>query len=92
MIEIAPIQVTDEGVLIPRQYLSDSDEFEIVLSETYVLVRPKKNGPESNLLPSESSRFSFVGIAHTSNPNASKEVEEILEREIDRRSGWTLDK
>ena len=89
---IEPIQVTDEGVLIPRQYLSNTEEFEIVLSETHVLIRPKSHAHSLELLPSESDRFSFVGIARTNNPDASIEVEEILEREIDRRSGWTLDK
>jgi hypothetical protein len=78
---VQPIQVTKEGVLIPRKYLSGAVEFEIVVSEDHVLVRPKADGDQA-LLPSESSRFSFVGIAKSKNPDASAEVEEILRREM----------
>lgn len=78
---IPPIQVNDTGVLIPRSYLQDASEFEFEVIDGYVLVRPKANGGLT-LRPSTSSRFSFVGIAETRNPNASVEVEEILEREL----------
>ena len=81
---IPPIQITDTGVLIPRSYLQDARDFEFEVIDSYVLVRPKANG-KSTLRPSTSSRFSFVGIAETRNPNASIEVEEILERELGRR-------
>ncbi|KAA3658461.1 MAG: hypothetical protein DWQ04_25060 [Chloroflexi bacterium] len=81
---VQPIQVTKEGVLIPRKYLPGADEFEFVVSEDHVLIRPKTNG-EQSLLPSESSRFSFVGIAKSSNPDASADVEEILRREMGNR-------
>ena len=37
---------------------------------------------EPELLPSESSRFSFIGIAKSKNPNASSEFEEILDTEL----------
>jgi hypothetical protein len=88
MKEIAPIQVTDEGVLIPRQYLSDSDEFELVLSDAFLLVRPKLS---EEPLPEVQKRFPWIGMAETKDPTASVRVEEILAEEIDRRAGWTLD-
>ncbi|MCB8942679.1 MAG: hypothetical protein H6658_02770 [Ardenticatenaceae bacterium] len=88
MIEIAPIQVTDKGIWIPRQYLSDSDEFELVLSDTFLLVRPKLS---EEPLPEVQERFPWIGIAETKDPTASERFEEILAEEIDRRAGWTLD-
>jgi hypothetical protein len=87
MIEIEPIQVTDEGVLIPLQYLPGSGEYELVLSESYVLIRAKPSAQ-----PAQKSWLSdLVGIAETNDPTASTRVEEILADEIDRRAGWTLD-
>ena len=81
---VMPIRVTEDGVLIPREYLPGSNKFEFVLMDDFVLVRPQRlNQPE--LLPSESKRFSFVGIAETRNPKASEEVEEILQQELGRR-------
>lgn len=77
------IKITDDGVLIPREYLKQSREFELEVQNGDVLIRPKP-GHTSELLPSESSRFSFVGIGKSSNPNASAEVEEILQQELGR--------
>jgi hypothetical protein len=81
-----PARVTDEGVLIPREYLQPGDEFEAVVQNGDVLVRPKKSEP----LPDVHKRFPWIGIGETKDPTASERVEEILEAEIDRRSGWTL--
>lgn len=78
--EIKPIQIMEQGVLIPLEYLHNAHEFEFELVNGHVLVRAKQEEPA--LLPSESSRFSFVGIAHSRNPNASIEVEDILQREL----------
>jgi len=86
---VIPIQVTEEGVLIPKTYLPGAGELEIIDGPEYVLVRPKAPPVQPALLPSKSRRFSFVGIAHTRNPRASVEAEEILEREVDRRTGWS---
>ena len=99
---LQPIQVLENAVLIPVEYLSNATEFEFERVNGHVLVRPKQNGDaktrqsqtqaslsdeESDyLLPSESSRFSFVGIAETRNPYASEEVENILNEELGRRS------
>jgi hypothetical protein len=81
-----PVEVTAEGVLIPIEYLQPADEFEAEIQNGYVVVRPKSvpttSEEEPELLPSESSRFSFIGIARSKNPNASYEVEEILEKEL----------
>ena len=42
-----PIQVTDEGVLIPKTYLQNSDAVEVVITPNYVLVKPKRqSAPE----------------------------------------------
>lgn len=76
-----PIQVTEEGVLIPLDYLQNAREFELELQNDNVLIRPKPNRA-AELHSSESTRFSFVGIGRSSNPNASAEVEEILQREL----------
>ncbi len=78
---VYPIQITEEGVLIPREYLPGVNEIETVITEEHILIRPKLSN-EPDLLPSESSRFSFVGIANSSNPNASVEVEDILHIEM----------
>lgn len=85
--DILPIQVTKKGVVIPRAYLP-GEQFELVVSEKHILVRPKTNGTHS-LQPSESSRFSFVGIATSENPNASVEVEEILQQELGQKPDST---
>ncbi|MCB9432429.1 MAG: hypothetical protein H6668_10635 [Ardenticatenaceae bacterium] len=79
--DIDPIRVTVEGILIPRHYLGDAREFEIEIKNGFVLVRPKAAQPVP-LRPSESSRFSFVGIATSQNPNASLEAEAILAKEL----------
>ena len=85
---VVPIQVTDEGVLIPKVYLHDAGEVEVVVSKDYVLVRPKNPVQSGGDAPKTGRRYSFIGIAHTRNPRASVEAEEILEREVDRRMGW----
>jgi hypothetical protein len=91
---IIPIQVTDEGVLIPKSYLRDAGAFEVIVSDDYVLVRPKVS-PKSTTTETEESqlqnRYSFIGIGHTREPNVSVEAEAILEDEIKRASGWSLD-
>ena len=67
-----PIQITDKGILIPREYVQGTGEIELVVMEEYVLVRSKnESNNDQELLPSKSSRFSFVGIAKSSNPNKS---------------------
>jgi len=38
---ILPIQVTDEGVLIPRVYLHEAAEVEVEVTADDVIVRPK---------------------------------------------------
>lgn len=45
---ILPIQVIPEGVLIPLHYLNDAHEFELEVVDNHLLVRPKANGrPEA---------------------------------------------
>ena len=77
---IVQIRITKDGILIPREYLP-GEQFELVVSDEHVLIQPK-SAEQKDLLPSESSRFSFVGIASSANPNASEEVENILEDEL----------
>ena len=81
---IIPIQVTDEGVLIPKVYLHDAGELELLVTAEYVLVRPKHPSLIEQETPRSPRRYSFIGIAHTRNPRASVEAEEILEREFGR--------
>lgn len=38
---IIPIQVTDEGVLIPKTYLHNATEVEVEMTADYVIVRSK---------------------------------------------------
>jgi hypothetical protein len=87
---VIPIQVTEDGVVIPRIYLGAAEEFELVLEEEFVLVRPR----DASVLPPDatSARFPWIGIGVTRDPTAAERVEEILEAEIDRKAGWTLDK
>ncbi len=87
---LPPIQIGPEGVLIPHRYLAHATEFEIELTDGYVLVRPKGNDPVApEAQDAEKRPFPWVGIGHTQDPTASQHVEEILESEIDPRDGWT---
>lgn len=87
-----PIQITDEGIIIPRIYLPANGQFQVVRRKEYVLLKTKGNGkPKPKKPRKKKSRYSFIGIGHTRNPRASVEAEEILEREIDPVSGWTVD-
>ncbi len=91
--KVIPIQITAEGVLIPRAYFPASAQLEIIMRADYVLLKPKLNGkPKPKKPRKKSSRYSFVGIGHSRNPRASTEAEEILEREIDPVRGWTVDR
>lgn len=95
-----PIQVTDEGVLIPRTYLPGADDFELLTTSEYVLVRLRRqvvpgNGEQKAAVDSKSipgRRYAFIGSGRTRNPRASAEAESILEQEVDRLRGWSLDK
>jgi len=90
---VFPIQVTDEGVLIPKVYLHDTNEVEVVVTNDYILVRPKRTSPSSTREPAAPRRkYAFIGSGRTRNPGASAEAEHILEREADRRQGWGLDR
>ncbi|MCP5098039.1 MAG: hypothetical protein GY943_21025 [Chloroflexi bacterium] len=85
--ETIPIQVTGDGVLIPREYfLHDANEYEVELTDSYILIKPKVSEAP---LPDVHKRYPWIGIGHSSDPTASQRVEEILADEIDRRSGWT---
>jgi hypothetical protein len=77
-----PIQVTEEGVLIPKEYLQQANEFEVVIQNGDILVRPKQSEP----LPDVHKRFPWIGIGTSKDPTASERVEEILTAELGRRS------
>lgn len=81
---VVPIQVTDDGVLIPKTYLHGADDVEVVVEDDYVLVRAKKSGVRE-----VGRRYSFIASGRTRNPRASVDAEEILERETDRSDGFT---
>lgn len=97
--QMIPIQVTEEGVFIPKVYLRETNNLEVLVIDDYVLVRPHSTVVESKaqasttkvLPPKPARRFSFIGSGHTRNPKASIEAEEILKREVDQREGWSLD-
>lgn len=94
-----PIQVTNEGVLIPRTYLPDEGDIELLTTSEYVIVRVKRqaipgNGEQKAAVSSGSTirrRYNFIGSGHTRNPKASVEAESILEEEVDRLRGWSLE-
>lgn len=86
--ELIPIQVTAEGVVIPKTYLQGASDVEVIWSEEYILVRPKTH-PVQKTDKSGKHRYSFIGIAQTRNPTASTDAEEILAREVSPRSGWS---
>lgn len=86
--DVLEVQVTKEGVLIPREYLQPADEFEAVVQNGDVLVRPKNATKDTNQ-EQKSWLHDLIGIAETKDPTASERVEEILTEEVTRRSGWT---
>ncbi len=91
--KVIPIQITAEGVLIPRAYFPASAQLEIVIRADFVLLKTKTNGkPKAKKRRKKSDRYSFIGIGHSRDPQASMNAEEILEREIDPVRGWTVDR
>jgi hypothetical protein len=81
MMNLLPIQVTQDGVLIPRQYFPQGTaEYELELINGYVLVKPKLTPVEP--LTDVYERFPWIGIAETNDPTASARVDEILAAEF----------
>lgn len=87
---VIPIQVTEEGVIIPKTYLRDASDVDVEVTPEYVIVKPREVPQSATPEPSQSQRYSFVGIGETRNPTASVEVEAILEREVTPRAGWSV--
>ena len=85
------IHVTTESILVPRQMLDALGEFEVVVSEHAITIKSRHLAQRGSQ-PAGRRRYSFIGIGHTRQPDASARVEEILEKEADRRSGWSLDR
>jgi hypothetical protein len=83
-----PVEVTDDGVLIPIEYLQQANEFEAEIQNGYVLVRPKSQ-PLDDGQGKKSWLHDLIGIAESKDPTISERAEEILMAEITRRSGWT---
>lgn len=54
---IAPIQVYDEGILIPRQYIDASGGLELLVTDEFVVLRPKpvEANPETLYSPSSAA-------------------------------------
>ncbi len=48
---LIPIQIIDEGVLIPKSYLQNADAVDVVITEHYVLVKPKRQPTPELPLP-----------------------------------------
>jgi hypothetical protein len=88
--EMLPIQVTEAGVLIPRQYLRGARLFDFVLEGDYVLVKPisPKNAPRALKRLNKNHRYTFIASGKSRNPTASTQVEEVLLLEgMSRKSG-----
>ena len=77
---VIPIQVTQEGVIIPKTYLRDARDVDVVVTSEYVIVKPRGEAQQPLQGKSPSRRYSFLGIGETRNPTASVEVEAMLER------------
>lgn len=80
---IQPIQITDEGILIPHHYSHHAREFEIEFVDGYVLLRPKlsQNYTAKNWLSDP------AGIAE--NPNlATPEQADEAPGEVQERYPW----
>lgn len=80
---VLPIQVTEEAVLIPHHYLHGADEFEVEVVDGYVVLRPKVNAEQPQR--KENWLAGIAGIAVTKDPTASERVEEILAEEMGKR-------
>lgn len=86
----AVVQITEEGILIPRELLpktEDTENIEIILTADYVILRVRRPEAERGSFP-----YPFIGIGETRSPTASTEAEDILEKEVKPRSGWSLDR
>jgi hypothetical protein len=73
---LIPIQVTDEGIFIPKIYFRQASEVEVVITADYVLVRPKKPSaePVAGTRPApKRQRYAFIASGRTRNPQASVE-------------------
>lgn len=80
---IQPIQVTDEGVLIPHHYLHHAREFEIEFLDGYVLLRPKL--PQNHTVKNWLS--DLAGIAENRNLVTPEQADESLD-EVRKRYPW----
>ncbi|HLB48669.1 MAG TPA: hypothetical protein VJL59_16805, partial [Anaerolineales bacterium] len=49
---VIPIQVTEEGVIIPKVYLQGAAEVEVEMTAEYVIVRPKSQPAQPTDKPS----------------------------------------
>lgn len=57
---ILPIQVLDEGVLIPKIYLQNTGEVEVVVTADYILIKPKALSP-GNAAPNGHASHQVTG-------------------------------
>ena len=87
---VIPIQVTPEGVIIPKIYLQGAHHIDVIVTPEYVIVKPREQAPSTSPTHSQSERYSFIGIGVTRNPIASIEVETILEKEVTPDAGWSV--
>ncbi len=83
------IRVTQEGIFVPQQLLAAFGEFEVVVTDEAITIKPKRRVPRK-VQAVHHRRYSFVGIGRVRQSDVSIRVEEILEQEIDQRSGWSL--
>lgn len=76
---VTPIQILNNEILIPREYVPQADALEFVLLDDYLVIRPKS----ANVQAGEdlSPLHSLIGIASTKDPTASARVKEILTEE-----------
>ncbi len=80
---IQPIQVMDEGVLIPHHYLHHAREFEIEFIDGYVLLRPKL--PQNHMAKNWLS--DLAEIAENRNLATPEQADESLD-ELRKRYPW----
>ncbi|MFN8487209.1 MAG: hypothetical protein U0350_06425 [Caldilineaceae bacterium] len=96
-----PIQVTEEGVLIPKTYLRNANEVEVVVTGDYFLIKPKQKiaaqpppkpavqeapPPPRQPVNQPPRRNPLIAGVRPRNPQAAPKAEPLLDNEADRRN------
>ena len=98
---ILPIQIIDNKVVIPLQYFDFSKDLEITFENDFAVIGAKEVNDHTAQVNGHTSddekmdmvklkeRFPWIGMAESRDPTASSRVKEILMAEVDLHSGWT---